>query len=367
MFRMRSKQKKTTFVFSLIMVLSVFTCIPLIESADNTVDIPTELEDINVLALVATSVGDNFLDVRDTLEGWNCTVTTISLTSPLILTHGGTTVNVDLQLNEFDIAEDLSNYDFFFVPSGAWWTAISNNPTYLTFIKEVYNSDTGILVGSMCVGCGILGAADIVDGIKLLCHTNSDSLITNAGGLYTSGLNVLFDERILTGATGSGVNGHENAPYEEFSQTIIKEVLGLSYLDNYTIEEVDNVSGFTHKMTVHTQTQYELDHLLTGNERNISEVEVVFYPINDRKDTIELSLDEVAENTFEGYIPEEVDGKYIVKVEIYNDLEECEIITIDSGMRINSIPGYSIWIIASTGISIVGILLLITRKRIFRK
>jgi hypothetical protein len=192
-------------------------------------------------------------------------------------------------------------------------------------------------------------------------------MITNAGGIYTSGLNVLFDERILTGATGSGVNGHENAPYQEYSQTIVKEVLGLSYLKNYTIEEVDTVPGSTHKITVHIQTQYELDNLLTGVERNISEVEVVFYPSNDRKDIIELSLDEIAEKTFEGYIDEEVDGKYTVKVEIYNDVDECEIVTIDTGMRINSIPGFPIWIISLMGVFAVGILLLTTQKRIHRR
>ncbi|MHA1110917.1 MAG: Loki-CTERM sorting domain-containing protein [Promethearchaeota archaeon] len=365
---MRSNRKKLNFVSLTILVCMLASSfyLPMVKSSDLVVDIPTELEDINVLTLVANSVGDNFLDVRDTLEGWNCTVTTIGR-SPSVLTHGGTVVSVDLQAEDFDLDEDLSNYDLFFIPSGAWWQSIANNYIYTDFIREVYEHDSQILVGSMCIGCAILGGAEIVEGKKILVHGNGVFYITDAGGIYTSGLNVLSDERILTGATGSGVSGHENAPYQEFSQTVVKEVLGLSYFDNYTIEEVDNVPGSTHKMTVHTQTQYELDDLLTGVRRNISEVEVVFYPSNDRKDIIELSLDEVAENTFEGYIDEEVDGKYTVKVEVYNNIDECEIVTIDYGMRINSIPGFSIWIISLTGAFAIGILLLVTRKKIHKR
>jgi len=365
---MRSNRKKLNYValiFLVCMLASSFY-LPIAQSSDLVVDIPTELEDINVLTLVASNVGDNFLDVRDTLEGWNCTVTTIGR-SPSVLTHGGTVVSVDLQAEDFDFDEDLPNYDLFFVPSGAWWQSIANNFIYTDFIREVYEHDSQILVGSMCIGSAILGSAKIVEGKKILVHGLGAFYIMDEGGIFITGLNVLSDERILTGATGSGVNGHENAPYQEFSQTVVKEVLGLSYLDNYTIEEVDNVILGTHKITVNTQTQYELDNLLTGVERNISEVEVVFYPSNDRKDIIELSLDEVAENTYEGYIDEEVDGKYTVKVEIYNNIDECEIVTIDYGMRINSIPGFSILIISLTGVFAIGILLLITGKKIHRR
>ncbi len=365
---MRSKTKKLN-LFILSILISVITSsfyLPTVKSSDLSVDIPTELEDINVLTLVANNVGDNFLDVRDTLEGWNCTVTTIGR-SASVLTHGGTVVSVDLQMEDFNLDEDLADYDVFFIPSGAWWQGITLNTIYTDFIYNIYEHELGILVGSMCIGCAILGGADIVEGKKILVHGSGAIYITNAGGIYTYGLNVLSDERILTGATGSGVNGHENAPYQEFSQTIVKEVLGLSYLDNYTIEEVDDVPGSTHKITVCTQTQHELDTLLTGVERNISEVEVVFYPSNDRKDVVELSLDEVAENTFEGFINEEVDGKYKVKIEIYNDIDECEIITIDNGMRINSIPGFSIWAISLSSLLAIGVLLLLTRNRICRR
>ncbi len=353
-------------------ILALFVSISLIYipfsgSQESTTDLPSQLEDINVLALVGSNVGDNFLDVRDTLESWNCTVTTIGRSSP-IFTHGGTSVNVDLSVNDFNVAEEISNYDFLFVPSGAWWAGVIIDTTLTEFIHDVYEQD--ILVGSMCVGCGILGAADIVGGKKLLCHPNSAPRIVEKGGTYVStdvtGIFIISDEQIITGATGSGVNGHENAPYQEFSQTLIKEILGLSYLKNYTIEKVDNVEGSTHKITVNTQTLYELDHLLTGNERNITNVDVVFHPKNDRYDEITVELDEIAENSFEGYVTEEVDGRYTVKIEIQNDVDEVEIATIDYSMWVNTIPGYSVGIMIITGVGIVGLIIALTMRK-FRK
>jgi len=366
---MRSNQIKHIFVaisfITLLLVLSngfIFA-----NSAENTTDLPEDIEGISVLALVGSNVGDNFLDIRDTLESWNVSVTTVAQFSNNILTHGGTTVSVDVTIGDLDEDSDLDEFDALIVPSGAWWLGVSSNPTMTNFIGRVY--EHGLIVGSMCVGCGILGAADIVEGKKVLCHANSAYLITNAGGIRIGTYDIVSDSRIVTGATGTGVSGHQNAPYMEFSQTIIKECLGLRYLTQCTIEGLEDTTENFLSISVTTQTLHELDQILTGDERNISEVEAIFYPHDASLYPFTVQLDEITENAFEGFVDKEITGNYTVKVEVSTDFGDLEISTVnlDLGSPENSIPGYPLSVILLSSIIALGVSILITRKRLLRK
>lgn len=350
----------------LICVLGSLSDIELANCAASPKEIPSQIEEIRVLGLVATNFGWNFFDVKDQLEAWNVTVTVIAPTQTTFsCDNRGSPIPItaDILLSDFEDA-DFANYDCLFVPSGAWWFSAANNPTITEFIKSAY--EHGLIVSSMCVGSGILGAADIVEGKKLLCHGNSAYLISNAGGIRTSGINVTSDEKLVTGDTGGGLTGGGDAaaPYTQFSEFLIKESLGLTYLDQYSIEKVTNVPGSSHKISVITQTIHELDQILTGNERNILEVKVVFYPKSDRKSSFQIPLNKISENFFEGYINEEIDGRYKVKIEIYTDFEDLEIDIVDNTLWINTIPGYPLWIIVSLSCAVLGMLVVTTRRKI---
>jgi hypothetical protein len=346
----------------------LFAITPVIPTVSSESPYSTQLEDVNVLALVGGGVGENFFDVKTTLESWNCTVDVVSqFSSVYSCSNRGTPTQItaDVLISAFTSNESMfSDYDALFVPSGGWWSSASANPTITNFIYTAY--ENGLKVGSMCVGTGILGAANIVEGKKLCGHSNSQYLITEAGGTMIYLANVIVEENIITGGRGGGISGGGNdvAPFVEFSEIFIKEIFALSFFLNHSIEPVSDNPEYSHYIEVSTQTYPELDTLLSGENRSISRVKVVFYPANSRSTRFSVELDEVAENLFEGYIVVESSGKFILEIEIYTDRDEVEIISGFNSMTINYvIPGFSLQILIISSIGLILFLALLIKNR----
>ena len=316
---------KALILLSLIMTTSVVsssTSFPIAEGK--------EITDVKVLMLICDNFGWNYFDAKEILESWGVNVTTLSNS---LDTNISACVNrpdnwtiADLLLK--DVEDDIaSQFDILFIPAGAQWHSLIASPRVLGFISNAYN--LGLIIGAICIGNRVLSEAnDIVNGSSVASYSNTNIYMFAAGATVRYGVDVVSDNRIITGGAGGGPagGGYTIAPTSEVCAAVVRKALDYSYINQVSIAPLTGEAGTNFTITVNVDDHNSEFGGLFSVDTNITEVSATIFTKENRTliESIELNnadLDSIYVGTFTGT----TNGEYLIDFEIEDSNSTLEI------------------------------------------
>jgi len=318
---------KTLAIISLIIVVAIFAGPNVIPTAE-----AHDVSDVKVLMIITEAFGWNYFDAKSILESWGVNVTTIAYALDTNVTgcfnRPDNWTIADFLLGDVE-NEIVTQFDALFIPSGGHWAGLISSTRVLDFIS--YAHEHGVIIATTCIGNRVVAESNgIVNGTSVVNYNNPNSYysMVAAGARIRSGYETVCDNGIITGNEGGGPTGggYIEAPTSEICLSIVRETLGYSYLEEASIvpQMGDSGTSFTISVDV-TDLDTELGSLEVVN-LNISEVNARIYSANNRTliDTVEL-IETNDDFTYEGTFVGEVDGEYVIDIEIEDTNSSLEI------------------------------------------
>ena len=316
---------KALVVLSLIIAIST-TSSPLLLPASEE----KEITDVKVLMLICDNFGWNYFDAKQILEEWGVNVTTLSNS---LDTNVSACANrpdnwtiADLLLK--DVPDSIaSQFDVLFIPAGAQWQSLIASTRVRNFISNAH--DLGLIIGTICIGNRVLSEAnDIVNGSNVASYPNTNSYMFAAGATIRYGMEVVRDNRFITGGTGGGPTGggYTVAPTSEVCAAIVRAALGYSYVSEATISPPTGEAGVNFTISVKTDDHDSELSGLFSVETNITHVVANVLTKDNRTlvESINLSHGE-SDSTYTGAFTATDDGEYVIDFEIEDSNSTLEI------------------------------------------
>lgn len=314
-------------LISLIVIIATIpgpTMMPIAEAQD--------VSDVNVLMIVTEAFGWNYFDAKSILESWGVNVTTIAYALDTNVTgcfnrpHNWTIADLLLSDVENDI---VTQFDVLFIPSGGHWAGLIASTRVLDFIS--YAHEHGVIIATTCIGNRVIAESNgIVNGTSVVNYDNPNSYysMVAAGARIRYGYEAVCDNGIITGNEGGGPTGggYIEAPTSEICLSMVREALGYSYLQDASVEPLSGEAGSSFEISVNvTDLDTELGSLSVVN-LNISEVNARIYTAENRTliETVEL-VDPEGDWTYEGVYLGDIDGEYVIDIEIEDTNSTLEI------------------------------------------
>lgn len=313
-----------------------------------TKSIKTDLSEIKVLIFVADYIGYSYFELRDILQEMGVIITTVGLTSQhfACTNRGENPIFIDTNITVKQITEDLlTDFDALLIPSGGYWSSMLVQDNLHDLITMAYNK--GLVIGSICVGMAILSESEIINGVHMVAHDSATNYLENSGAIIEYYSRVIRDKRIISGGSGGGLTGggYLTAPHRELCETVLREILGYSYLSKLNI--VQKSSNYTLTVSLFKQNN------LTGNAIDFYRVRAILTN-NQGTEVKTYSFSPEKENSYDAQITDLPTGKYSVSIEIKTNESiieiERDVGSIKSGTRI---PGFEF------GVVFLGILLIL--------
>ncbi|MFX0168958.1 MAG: DJ-1/PfpI family protein [Candidatus Hodarchaeota archaeon] len=282
---------------------------------------------VDALILVTDGFGWTFFDAVDYLESWGVNVDVIAHSLDVTIdscpNHPPRPITADLLLTTFDV-NDLTGYDCLFIPSGGHWQALVNSQAVRDFVSTAFTE--GLVIASVCIGNMVVARSnEIVDGCTVVSYAQSNVAMEQAGASIVSGVEVVVDHHIVTGATGGGFpDGYQYAPTYEVCLAMVKAALGLSYVRSTTMEPLPDGTGFA----VTVETQDPAAYLIGIPSNEIASLTIGLYLTQTPTEavtTLQLydpDYDGIYLGTVTGLAP----GQYQLNVEVEDSSETLEIV-----------------------------------------
>ncbi|TFG31230.1 hypothetical protein EU527_12925 [Candidatus Thorarchaeota archaeon] len=289
-----------------------------------------EISDVKVLMLICDGFGWNYFDAKERLEDWGVSVTTISnsldtnISSCINKPNNWTIADYLLMDVEDDI---VAQFDILYIPSGAQWQSLISSTRVRNFISNAYKN--GLIISTLCIGNRVLSEAnDIVNGTNVASYPNANTYMFVAGATIRYGVDVVSDNRLITGGTGGGVytGGNTEAPTSEVCMTLIKEALGYSYISKATISPSSGESGTNFTLTIEVDDLDEKFHDLLSVDINITKVIAKVLTKENRTliESIELTDDD-SDSIYVGSIIGTFEEEFVIDFEIEDTNSTLEI------------------------------------------
>ena len=317
---------KGLILISLILLVAVFSGPLLIPTADGQ-----EVTDVKVLMLVTDAFGWNYFDAKEILESWGVNVTTVAyaLDTDIASCYNkpprGTTADILLPDVENDI---VTEFDALFIPSGGHWAGLIGSTRVLDFVS--YAHEHSVLIATTCIGNRVVAEANgIVNGSSVVDYYMSAINMRLAGAeVRDNEYEVITDNGFITGESGGGTTGggYLEAPTSEICVAIVREALGLSYVEQAEVLPLVGELGTSFSISVDvTDLDTELGSLSVV-DTNITEVQARIFTEENRTliDTVELT-DLNGDWTFEGSFTGSIDGEYIIDIEVKDTNSTLEV------------------------------------------
>jgi putative intracellular protease/amidase len=282
---------------------------------------------VDALILVTDGFGWTYFDAVDLLTSWGVDVTVIADSGDTAisscLNRPPRPITADLLLSTFNM-NTLSNYDCLFIPSGGHWQALSLNQAVRDFVAAAFAE--GLVVASLCIGNMVIARSNgIVDGCKVVSYSQSNVAMQQAGATIVSGVEVVSDHRIVTGATGGGFpDGYTSAPTYEVCVAMVKAALNLSYVRSSTLEPMPDGTGFT--ITVETQDPASYLIGIPSNEITSVTVELCFTANPSEPVVTRQLIDPDYDGTYSESIIGLAPGAYQINIEVEDSNATVEIV-----------------------------------------
>ena len=312
----------------LISLIAIVTAIasPTLMPIANTQDV----SDVKVLMLICDGFGWNYFDAKERLEDWGVNITTISNS---LDTNVSSCINrpenwtiADLLLKDVD--DDIaSQFDVLFIPSGGQWLSLISSTRVRNFISNAY--ELGLIISTLCIGNRVLSESNnIVNGTNVASYVNTNTYMFIEGAIVRYGVDVVSDNRIITGGTGGGLSegGYTEAPTSEVCMAMIKEALGMSYVKKASISPLSGEIGTNFTISVDVDDMDEEFGNLVSVDTNISDVVAKIYTKENRTFVASVQLeDDDMDSKYSGsFIATSVD-EYVVDIEVEDTNSTLEI------------------------------------------
>ncbi len=279
-----------------------------------------QFSDVDALIIVSPGFGWSYFSIKDYFESWGASVTTIALSASYTVdacyNKPARQITADILFSEFLLAS-LPNYDCVIVPSGGNWPILSSSQSVLNLLSTAH--EEGLVVATLCIGNVVVARANgIVAGCKVASFGMANPYMRDAGAIPIPGVNVVFDNGIVTGAAGGGLGGggYEVAPIYEVCATVIRGIRSSSCVATVSL---DPQSGGTEtEFSLNVDTRDPGSALAGINSTSILSVTAFIHPIHNATEVIaSISLSDANQDgTFIGTYSGIPSGSYSISLEV---------------------------------------------------
>ena len=131
---------------------------------------------VEAILLVTNSYGANYNLIRDVMEKYGWSLTTVGVTDTVTSCYYGGPIAVDLTVSE---VSDVSEYDVLAIMPATGWSGHSHDqllesPEAIALVAEAVQE--GLLVAAFCGGTRVLAAADVINGVHVTGHDHENYL-----------------------------------------------------------------------------------------------------------------------------------------------------------------------------------------------
>jgi putative intracellular protease/amidase len=312
-------------------LLLVLALINISVSQGAAVDVDS-LDEINVLQLVSTGFGGNYLDINETFTEWGAQVDTVAYSLDYeVASCARLAINITADYLVSEMTDGmLADYDCIIVPAGAHWRHLYEVTAVLDLISSAY--DMGLVVAAICIGNAVVAEAnDIVSGSKVAYYGPAWQYMTEAGAIPTPA-RVVSHNRIVTGGVGGGFPaGYDEAPTYGVCSEIARLLLAKSRVGGLILQPAIGSPSVNISISVAVTDPFE--NLDGVNSTDITEVEICVYhqENNSLASSFELAPPSGDYITYRGNISGLAVGDYYFDIEITDSEDRLEILdTFDS-------------------------------------
>lgn len=139
---------------------------------------------------------------------------------------------------------NISFFDAIFIPGGEHYQAFINDP-FVTQLLQTANSD-GVIIAGINEGTLVLAEVGLISGRKFTTSTSLVVNLTDAGGFYVEGTNVITDGNIITAHSSS---------YTQLSYAI-GNAMGYSFYIDVDIQIQKEDVGWNYSITIRPKDQF---------------------------------------------------------------------------------------------------------------
>ncbi len=330
--------KRKTILLSVLLLCTIVTIsfVP-----NQSTGVYRQAEDVDVLILVGTGFGHPFFDFRTYFEAAGASVSVISAETTTSVAScynpAPTWISADFLLSSFDL-DTLSNYDCLFIPPGGHWQGLTLDPRVGELLAAAHAQ--GVVIASLCIGQRvILEARDIVNGVNVAYYAQTQLLFELAGAIPVDNALVASDSWVATGSTGGGVpylGGTNILPLDEFCHSLLKTVLGRSFVQSCTVTPASGDPTTEFSITVETQDPSL--GLASVPSSNIASVVARVYPFNETTPIHNVTLSGTGFGTYTGSFTGVDMGEHSVSIEVMDNTFSLEVVRNASSIAGPSAP-----------------------------
>ncbi len=351
--------------------LVLLMCISMVNTPEVTAtQCCANVEDMDVLMLIATGFGWNYWEIREQFESWGVNVTTIANSLSLEVAscpnREPRPATADILLSDFNFS-DLSQFDAIYIPAGGHWSGLISSNRVLNLISTAH--EMGLVVGATCIGNRVLNRANnIVNHTKVAYYSQTNSEMRNEGATVVSSALVVTDNRIVTGGGGGGpyAGGYETAPTVEVCAAMVKAVSQTTHVSAVEISPSTWNGTATYQISVETEDPSETISIL--NETDILTLQAYVYPLDEYDlptKTVTLTDDDM-DGIYTGSFSELEQGSYHIDIEVSSSDETVEVVSVGPSIvdetTVLNLPYLEIAIVVGVLIVVLGVVLLFKKQ-----
>jgi putative intracellular protease/amidase len=320
--QLRSREYLRKLVVLLVLGLVVS---PFLYSVDSsTVVNSNDVNDINMLVLIADECGWSYFIVNETLSEMGVNVVTLTNTESYTVTscpnREPRPITADILLSELDL-ETIDEYDGIVIPPGGQWRYHENDTAVHELLQVAYSS--GLVIGSICNGgIAMVRSEVLTNGTKIVTlFPRVVQQLNELGAVMVWDARVVSDNRIVTGDYGTC----EIAPIYEVCAEIVKTVTGHSRKEDTTVTLENNGDDTQYQITVDiANLTQEMPDL---NFTDVEQVLATIYPEASPGEAFEVELTQIqGTNQYSGNFTILDTQKHVVDLDIWTEDSILEVV-----------------------------------------
>jgi protease I len=247
---------------------------------------------------------DDFQGVKQYLDQWSGIVSIVGMKEQVISTEG-LTLHSDIL---FTNIADITAFDAIFIPGGQLASVVISDQYLLDFFSTAF--DKGLVIAAVGEGTLIQAAAGLINSKRFTASSNIVENLTEAGGIYVEGEQVVTDGNIITACPPN---------YQELSYAIAN-TLGYTYDLDVDISFIKETEGWNYSIAVEPSDKVIIHKMTINLTRNIDN--------NDNTLIATIDLIDIDDSgVYTGNLGILENGYYCVNIEVENIYGKVEIRT----------------------------------------
>ena len=213
---------------------------------NNSSEVGMSIRGTDIIIFIGDGVAEEELtSVKTYLQNWKGVISIAGVQNETTLLNGSI-FHADFLIGDI---YNISFFDAIFIPGGEHFQTLISHPMVIDLLQTA-NTNERVIVG-LNEGTLVLAEAGLIDGRKFTTHSSIVTNLTNAGGIYVEGTNVVTDGNIITAKPPN---------YNELSYAI-GNALGYSYSLETDIHFKKEETGWNYSVTIESNDKFIVEEI----------------------------------------------------------------------------------------------------------